>query len=55
MGGELSVAEQLALLTPEQLDVVLAGLSDDEKSQMLWDWTVWARPKQLPPDGAWRV
>jgi phage terminase large subunit-like protein len=55
VGGELSVAEQLALLTPEQLDVVLAGLSDDEKSQMLWDWTVWARPKQLPPDGAWRV
>ena len=52
---ELSVAEQLALLSPEQLDVVLAGLSDEQKSQMLWDWTVWARPKQLPPDGSWRV
>lgn len=55
MGGEQSVAERLALLPPEQLDVVLAGLTDDQKYQMLWDWSVWARPKQMTPEGSWRV
>ena len=55
MDGERSVAERLALLSPDQLDVVLAGLSDDQKREMLYDWSVWSRPKQQTPEGLWRV
>ena len=55
MDGERSVAERLASLSAEQLDVVLAGFSEKQKHEMLYDWSVWARPKQQTPEGLWRV
>lgn len=30
-------------------------LNQGERREMLADWTMWARPSQLPPDGDWRV
>jgi predicted phage terminase large subunit-like protein len=30
-------------------------LADDDADAVLDDWRIWARPSQLPPQGAWRV
>lgn len=30
-------------------------LTDDQKFELMWDWSLWARPKQIAPEGAWRV
>lgn len=30
-------------------------MTPDEARYLLYDWPFWARPKQLAPDGAWRV
>ena len=32
---------------------VLDELTDAELEAMWYDWRVWARPNQLPPDGDW--
>jgi len=32
-----------------------APLPDEDAQTVLDDWRVWARPSQLPPEGAWRV
>lgn len=34
---------------------LLAGLSDRDAALLLHDWPLWARAKQLPPEGDWRV
>ena len=34
---------------------LLDGLTDDEAEDLLYDWSFWARPSQLPPDGPWRT
>src|SRR4029079_17329596 len=47
---ELSVAQRLALLSPEEREVAPEGLDPEA---MLVDWSVWARPSQLPPEGNW--
>ena len=31
------------------------SLSAEEAESLLYQWTLWARPKQLPPDGPWQV
>lgn len=31
----------------------LAGLTDSQINELLWDWRFWARPKQLEPEGTW--
>ncbi|PZN08384.1 MAG: ATP-binding protein [Bacillota bacterium] len=33
----------------------MADLSDEEAEALLYDWRFWARPKQLPPEGPWRI
>jgi phage terminase large subunit-like protein len=30
-------------------------LTEQQKVELMWDWSLWARPKQLAPEGAWRV
>lgn len=48
-----SLMEQIALLSPDEQKVVLAEL-DLEKLQ--WDWTSWARPEQIAPEGIdWNI
>jgi len=50
MSGE-SVVTRLLRLDPEVFDT----LSPEEQEQAMWDWSVWAREKQLAPPGNWRV
>jgi phage terminase large subunit-like protein len=52
---ERSVAEQLADLSQDQLLAVINDLTPEQQKQMLFDWSVWRRPKQKTPDGHWRV
>jgi len=42
-------------LSPASRKRILNELSDREAAALLFDWEFWARPKQLPPDGGWRV
>jgi phage terminase large subunit-like protein len=41
-------------LPPEQQAKFLASLNQNEARALIYDWRFWARPKQLPPGGAWR-
>lgn len=43
----------LASLTAPQQAEAVAGITDDQCEELLWDWRFWARPKQLPPEGPW--
>lgn len=48
-----SIMEQIALLPPEEQEIVLAGL---DMEQLQWDWSMWSRPNQVPPkDDSWDV
>jgi phage terminase large subunit-like protein len=40
-------------VTPEQIEVLLAGLDEGELEALMRDWALWARPAQLPPTGDW--
>ena len=42
--------------TPDELVTAIALLSPGEAEALLFDWEgLWARPKQLPPEGDWRT
>jgi phage terminase large subunit-like protein len=48
-----SIMEQLALLPEDERLAALEGIDPDT---LIWDWSVWARPEQLPPPGVdWNV
>jgi phage terminase large subunit-like protein len=48
-----SIMEQIALLPPEEQQIVLAGMNME---QLVWDWPSWARPEQRPPQGTdWNI
>ena len=49
-----SAAERLATLSPDERREQL-NLSDAEAGALLFDWSFWARPKQLPPAGDWAI
>lgn len=51
----LSLAEQLALLEPEERLEVIRSFPDDQIMHLLYDWSVWARPDQKLPPGNWFV
>lgn len=51
----VSLAEELAALSPADRDKMLAGISEEEALGLLYDWGFWARPEQLAPDGDWRT
>jgi phage terminase large subunit-like protein len=44
--------EQLASLSEEERLAALEGVNPES---LVWDWSVWARPEQLPPDDDWNV
>ena len=50
-----SLAEIMASLDDAALEQVLDGLTEAQRRAVMYDWTVWRRPKQRTPDGAWRV
>ena len=48
---EISVIQRLMKLDPNWYE----SLTDEEKLQAMWDWSLWARPKQIAPPGDWRI
>lgn len=50
-----SRAAILAAMKAEDRAAFLDGLSPIELEQLIFDWRLWARPDQLPPDGDWRT
>ncbi len=48
---EDSVVTRLLNLDPGWYET----LSPREQEAVMWDWSLWARQKQLPPPGVWRV
>lgn len=40
-------------LTKEEREKILNSLTPEEAEDILYDWEVWARDKQLPPKGKW--
>lgn len=53
--SNLSPAEILASLPPEEREEMLASLSDKEKAELRWNWDFWARPNQKAPPGMWNT
>lgn len=47
--------DSLNSLDEESRLKLINDLSDEEALVLLYDWTVWARPKQLAPDGDWDI
>jgi phage terminase large subunit-like protein len=45
----------LASLPEARRNELIADLSPAEARSLLYDWSFWARPNQLPPGGDWRV
>ncbi len=48
-------ANLLTSLSEAQRLELIAALTDEEALALLYDWTFWAREKQLPPDWSWRT
>lgn len=42
-------------MSPEERHQILLGLTPSERSALRHHWQLWARPEQLPPEGAWRT
>ncbi|MBV8472023.1 MAG: DNA-packaging protein [Hyphomicrobiales bacterium] len=40
-------------LSPAERAQLLATLSEKECQELFHDWSLWARPEQMPPDGDW--
>lgn len=47
--------DSLIRLTKTDRAAFLDGLTPEQINLLLYDWRLWARPKQLPPAGDWRV
>lgn len=53
--ADLSIFERLARRPAAEREALIASLSDEQRRALLYDWTVWRRPKQSTPPGEWRV
>lgn len=53
--SEWSLAMRLAALDASCREELIDSMSDVEVEDLLDDWTFWARPKQLAPEGDWRT
>jgi len=49
-----SIAEQLASLPESDRQQIVESLTTEQQEAMLYDWSVWRRPKQTTPQGDWR-
>ena len=52
---ENSLAYSIGLLPEQERQKAIARLSQKEAESLLFDWSFWARPNQLPPPGDWLV
>jgi phage terminase large subunit-like protein len=50
-----SLAVLLASLPEDQLSALIGSLSPDQQRTLLYDWSIWRRPKQTTPEGPWRT
>src|ERR1700738_2243139 len=55
LSENVSCAELLASLPPEQLAAFLKRTSDRELEAIEHDWGWWGRPNQQAPKGDWRI
>jgi len=53
MPNRNSLIKSIALLSEQERANLLNSLTDEEAEDLLYDWSVWARPHQLPPPGEW--
>jgi len=51
--GTHSLAVSIALQSESNRNEILSDLTDQQITSLLYDWTFWARPTQLPPDWEW--
>jgi predicted phage terminase large subunit-like protein len=42
-------------LPPDKRRELITGLPRALQEEILWDWRLFARPEQLPPDAAWKI
>ena len=52
--GDMSVAEKIALLSPEQRLDLIHRIGEDEFFALMATWEFWARPEQMPPKSWFR-
>jgi len=53
--SDRSVFERLARQPAEERERLIASLTQEQRRSLLFDWSVWRRPKQATPHGDWRV
>lgn len=51
--GKDSLLDSLRSLPPGTLKAAIDGLSEADAAALLYDWSMWARPKQMAPPGDW--
>lgn len=51
----MNLAHRLAALSAVDRQTVLAGMSEADLAAMEFEWRLWARADQLPPEGEWRT
>lgn len=54
MLSDKSIAERLSELSDDDRRAIIDGLTPEQQRAMLFDWSVWRRPKQTTPLGNWR-
>ena len=47
--------DPLPAMDEETQHAFLSSLSPEQIGESRWDWSLWARPEQLPPHGDWRI
>lgn len=50
-----SEAERIAQIDPEERVKWLAKVKPEDQWQLEYDWNLWARDDQRPPEGDWRT
>lgn len=51
--SQISKAQLLALLPEDERTKLLESYSPEALAEIKWDWSFWARPNQLAPEGDW--
>ena len=49
--AQLSVIQRLIQADPDWHE----SLTEEQKAEVMWDWTLWGSPKHISPGGAWRI
>lgn len=51
-----SFAEDLANLPEDEREAIFKDYTEEDFKKMAYDWSMWGRPEQMPPDdGSWRI